>query len=105
MQKQFRKFKDVINKELVAVMETAKATLIKKINFMWTLTELDMKLIALDVETNDSIKSLKNAVTKNELLYWTAVVTMHHAFAIVPPQWNRHVEPLWRIAEWNGHTE
>ena len=53
----------MINSELVAIKETAKATLnqVKEVQVHLDC-ELNKKLTALDTETNDRIKSMENTV-------------------------------------------
>lgn len=67
----------MINREVLVVKETAKAPLDRVTEHQVHLdSELAMKLTALDVETDDRIKSLDNSVKEvkeNEALYLTAV--------------------------------
>ena len=76
VQKQFREFKDMINSELVAIKETAKATLnqVKEVQVHLD-SELAKKLAALDTETNDRIKSIENTVRDSKELFSTVVKT------------------------------
>lgn len=68
----------MINSEKLFVKETAKAPLDRENEHQGHLdSKLAMKLTALDVETDDRIKSIDSSVKEvkeNEALYLTAVI-------------------------------